>query len=204
MLKSKRFVLVGIIFLLALALTIPFAGLRAQGQSESVTLTVAVPDILRDVFNSQLIGDFESSHPGIKLQVIENSQQIPFPASAGTTTYFEDLQKYANSADVLYVDLGHLNSSLATQAGYFLDLSPLISADSSLKADDFVPSVWQNYQWDKGIWALPISASTLVMTYDPAAFDKPGIAYPSDKWTMDDLASAVRALGQKDASEKVT
>src|SRR5258706_6179413 len=100
----RQFALVGVIVLVVMALTIPLAGLRAQGQAGTVTLTVAVPDLLRDVFNDQLISDFESSHPGIKLSVVSNNQQIPFAAS-GITKYFDEMSKFASSADVLYVDL---------------------------------------------------------------------------------------------------
>ncbi len=201
--SKKRLVLITIILLLIAEFSLPLAVLRAQSPAGTITLTVGVTDFMRDIFNDQLIHDFEASHPGIKLNVVSNSQQIPF-ASSGTDKYFEALQKFASAADVLYVDLNHLNSPLATQAGYFLDLAPLIAVDSSFNADDFLAPVWQNYRWDNGTWALPVSASAWVLVYDPAAFDKAGLAYPNARWTMDDLAAAVRALGQKDADGHVT
>src|SRR5262249_39185530 len=70
--------------------------------------------------------------------------------------------------------------------------------------DDFYPAVWQSFQWDKSIWALPTSANVIVMTYKPSAFDKAGIAYPTEKWTRDDMIDAANKLAQKDANGAVT
>src|SRR5258708_5865676 len=197
----KWLVIVGLL-VAVIAPTSALSGTHAQAQ-QVVTVTVSVTDFMRDMFTDKLISDFESSHPGIKLNIVSNNDQVPFAAN-GTDKYFEALQKLSSSADVIFVDLGRLNSSLATQGGYFLDMAPLVSADSSMRPDDFVPAIWANYQWDKGIWALPTSASTFVLAYDPAAFDRAGIPYPSGKWTLDDLANAAHGLVQKDASGKVT
>ncbi len=199
----KRFSLITLMSILILA-AIPVAGLRAQGQNP-VTLTVAVTDFMRDLFDQRLIADFEASHPGIKLNVVSSSidDTIPFAVS-GTSAYFQAMEKLSNAADVIYVDVTRLNSPLATQAGYFLDLAPLVASDSTLNTDDFVPSIWRSYQWDKGIWAFPFAASSYILAYDPAAFDKAGLAYPNAKWTIDDLANAARTLGEKDATGKVT
>src|SRR5262249_50323249 len=43
-----------------------------------------------------------------------------------------------------------------------------------------------------------------VLTYDPEAFDKAGIAYPSEKWSLADFVSVVNKLSLKDSNGKVT
>jgi len=95
-------------------------------------------------------------------------------------------------------------SAEATRAGYYLDLMPLANEDKTLNPDDFFPSIWQSFQWDNGLWAMPFSADAFVLSYNPDAFDRAGIAYPNDKWTIDDLSDAVRKLAVKGADGKVT
>jgi ABC-type glycerol-3-phosphate transport system substrate-binding protein len=200
---NRRFILTILVVITTLLTIIPLATLRAQSGGNVVTITLAVSDFMRDMFAEKLIADFEAAHPNIKVNVVTSSQEVPLLAN-GQDKYFEALQKLASAADVLFVDLGQLNSTAATRAGYFLDLAPLVQEDKTLNADDFFSMVWQFYQWDKGIWALPVSANAIGMVYDPAAFDKAGLAYPNGKWTLDDLANAARKLTQKDTDGKVT
>jgi ABC-type glycerol-3-phosphate transport system substrate-binding protein len=89
-------------------------------------------------------------------------------------------------------------------AGYYLDLAPLIADDPALAVEDFFPTVWASFQWDKGTWGIPFSADTYILTYDSTAFDDAGIAYPSASWTLDDVILAARALVQKDEQGNVT
>jgi ABC-type glycerol-3-phosphate transport system substrate-binding protein len=84
-----------------------------------------------------------------------------------------------STADVIYVDASSLTAE-ATQAGYFLDLMPLVMNDPGINAADFIPAAWQSFQWDNGFWALPLSTDAVILTYDPAAFDEAGLAYPNE------------------------
>src|SRR5260370_40140965 len=95
-------------------------------------------------------------------------------------------------------------SEEAARAGYFLSLKPLGDADTELKPDDFLPTLWQSYQWDQGIWALPFAADPYVLTYSPSAFDAAKMPYPVNQWTLDDLTNAVRQLSTNDNNGEVT
>src|SRR5579871_3863458 len=183
------------------------AGSGLSATESSVQLTVAVPSFLSSLFTDRLISEFENAHPGVTVSLVKLDANIP-PASAGLDKHFQAVQQYTSSADVLYVaSTPYLNNSSivseeATRAGYFLDLKPLADADTELKPDDFLPALWQSYQWDQGIWALPFAADPYVLTYSPSAFDNAKIAYPNDQWTLDDLVKAIDTLSQKDASGK--
>jgi ABC-type glycerol-3-phosphate transport system substrate-binding protein len=67
-----------------------------------------------------------------------------------------------------------------------------------MPSSDFYPAVWEAYQWDGGFWAVPALAAPLVLIYKPEAFDAAGLAYPTENWTMDDIAEAARALATSD------
>lgn len=185
-----------------IGMTFPLGSIRAA-QAEPIILQLAVSNFQEDAINDAVLQEFYARVPGVKVQLVRADNGFADPAQAGLTTYFESVSKYVASADVLNVDESAISPS-ATQAGYYLDMSPLIAEDTSLAQDDFFPAAWQSYQWDKGTWALPYAISPLVFTYDPKAFDDAGMAYPSEQWTLTDLVDAARKLTQKDAQGKVT
>ncbi len=174
----------------------------AQAQDGRAVIQMSVPQFMRQIVSDQLISDFESANPGIKVNVLANDSNSG-SAADGIDAMLTAEQAYASTADVLFVD----NSTLAvqaTRAGYFLDMSPLTSSDLTLNSDDFLPAVWQSFQWDNGIWALPVSTDVIVLTYNPAAFDAIGLAYPNERWTIDDIDNAARKLAVVDPSGAVT
>ena len=191
--QKKWFLLVAFILLIA-----PFASLSAQDQP---TISVALPSMMKSVVENGLFSDFENAN-GVKVYVNYTDAGTP-PASADMGAYLDAIADYAAAADVLYVDANQF-SPAATRAGYLLDLSPLTSADSSLNPDDFVPAAWNSVQWDNGVWALPVTVDITMLIYDPAAFDRAGLAYPNERWTIDDLANAAKALTQYDANGSVS
>jgi ABC-type glycerol-3-phosphate transport system substrate-binding protein len=181
---------------------VPLATLRAQ--SSAAIISVAVPNFMRDTLTDQLLGEFENQHPDVKVNVVRYDSSIP-GLTGGLDNHLAAVQTFTSTADVLYIDSQRLSiSPAATRAGYFLDLTPIVNEDTTLNVDDFYPAIWQSFQWDKGIWALPLAANTTIMSYDPAAFDAAGLAYPSERWTLDDLINAVNKLAQKDSSGAVT
>ncbi len=184
---------------------VPSSTFHAQSQTpdNTIILSLAVPPgPFRNVINdNNILQPFEAANPGIKVNLVD-AASIPF-ATNGLQAHFDALTTYANSADVLYVTQSAV-STAATRAGYFLDLSSLIASDSSFDSSDFYPALWQSYQWDRGTWALPIDSTLLVLGYDPAAFDKAGLNYPTDQWTLADLINAINKLTQKDTNGNVS
>jgi ABC-type glycerol-3-phosphate transport system substrate-binding protein len=197
----QRRLLLFLTTLLALIIGIvPMAA--AQAQDGTTTIQLSVPQFMRQIISDQLISDFETANPTIKVNVLSNDNNGG-EAASGVDALLTSAQAYASTADVLFVDNSNL-SVQATRAGYYLDMTPLTSSDTALNVDDFIPGVWQSFQWDNGIWALPVSTDIIILTYDPAAFDKIGLAYPNERWTMDDLDKATRKLAVVDPSGAVT
>jgi ABC-type glycerol-3-phosphate transport system substrate-binding protein len=87
---------------------------------------------------------------------------------------------------------------------YYAKFLAIVSGDSSLNPDDFFPAAWKSFQWDRGIWALPANLTPQILIYHADAFDKAGLAYPNENWTLDDFAHAAHALAVQDAQGKVT
>ncbi|MBZ0295123.1 MAG: extracellular solute-binding protein [Anaerolineae bacterium] len=188
---------------LRILLLVALAGVLAiplSAQDNAVTITLAVSDFSQDAFETA-VAEFEAQHPNIKVQIVPTNANVA-SASNNLESHLSDLEDYASSADVLLVSQDTV-SLAGTQAGYFLNLSPLTSADPTLNADDFVPQAWQSFQWDRGVWALPLTVDVYILVYDPTAFDEAGLPYPDPSWTLDDFAFAVRTLTTTDADGEV-
>jgi ABC-type glycerol-3-phosphate transport system substrate-binding protein len=181
---------------LAVSALLPLSATRAQAQG-TTPLVVSVPSLWEDVLTPELLAEFEAQHSGVDVVVTFSETTFFGFGAAGSTVddRLDDTEELVVSADVLYVDPSTLAAE-DTQAGYFLDLAPLVMNDPAMNVADFVPAAWQSYQWDNGIWALPLSVDVILLTYDPVAFDEAGLAYPNERWTIDDFANAARRLTQ--------
>ncbi|MBZ0300219.1 MAG: extracellular solute-binding protein, partial [Anaerolineae bacterium] len=188
-------------FLFGMFLLMVSLPLAAQGTA--MTISLAVPEFVKDAFSPQLLAQFEAQHPGVRVNLISSTLAgAAASASSNIDAHLEDLEKYVTSADVLLVDNNNLSLE-GTRAGLFMDLSPLANADSTLNSADFLPQAWQSFQWDRGIWALPVSADVVLLLYNPTAFDEAGLTYPNASWTLDDFAHAARALTKTNADGTV-
>lgn len=195
---SKQRWLSGLVVVLLLVV-IP---VTAQGD---IVLQVTLPNFLRPSMNDTVFQQFETDHPGVLVEVVYtgfDSLTLPLPAD-DLTGYLDELQSYVSMGDVVAVQNGNMAVE-GTRAGYFLDLSPLTSADITLDVDDFLPAVWQSFQWDNGVWALPVSADVVTVVYDQQVFDEKGLAYPTANWTVEDFAFAADALAERDENGNVT
>jgi ABC-type glycerol-3-phosphate transport system substrate-binding protein len=200
-LQRRSFIAV-LLAILAITAMIPLATLQAQ-TTNKVVVSLVVSNFNADIYSDKLLNDFRTAHPNIDVTLVKYDPSIP-GETGGQDAYFTALGNYVNAGDVLTISNRVPITPAATSAGYFLDMMPLANSDTSLNIDDFYPQIWNAYQWDKGLWALPLNADALIMSYDPAAFDKVGIAYPDAKWTVTDIVNAADKLTQKDPSGKVT
>ena len=165
-----------------------------MAQDGEVVITLAVSEFLKDAFSDELLAQFEAANPGVQVELVTSTiGGAVSPASADIEEHLQGLQDYAQSADVLLVNSESM-SIHGIRAGFFMDLSPVVNADPDLNPEDFLPAAWQSFQWDRGIWALPVAADVMLLLYNPTAFDEAGIAYPSEGWTLEDFAIAARAL----------
>lgn len=180
-----------LMFGLVIALTSIVSVTMAQDGITRITLSVT--DNLQDILENGILEEFYATHPNVEV-VIEATGGGRFGRGGGGVS-LTDVEETMQYADVALVNSSQV-SIQSTRADLFLDLSPLASADPSLFTDDYYFAVWQSYQWDNGIWALPVGVDPIVMMYSPEDFDLLGLPYPAEWWTIADLADSVRQLAQ--------
>ncbi|MBI5927735.1 MAG: extracellular solute-binding protein [Chloroflexi bacterium] len=188
-------------FLLAVMLMVSVLPNFAAHAQNGTTISLAVPSFWKNLITEDFLNDFESQY-GVDVYVTYVDAGFT-SASSDIATHLDEGQDYVSQADVVYLDDSILTPE-RTRAGYFLDLAPLIAGDGSLDTSDFYRAALQSFQWDAGTWGLPTSLDVILMTYDTAAFDEAGLAYPTSAWTLADFANAARVLSQVDASGTVT
>lgn len=182
---------------------VALSGLRASFAAQSsTTITIAVPDNQRELYSDTVLPEFTKANPNIKVQVVV--QTLP----SGNVTndagaWLDSVQKFVSQADVVLVRSNDVAPE-ASRNGYYLNLQPLVASDTALNASDFYPNVLRAFQWDDGMWALPIATDVTILTYDPAAFDAAGLSYPTPQWTLKDLINAATKLTVKDSAGTVT
>jgi ABC-type glycerol-3-phosphate transport system substrate-binding protein len=178
------------VILSALMMVIGLVPTMAQ---DTVTLSIAVPEFLLDGFPEEALAGFEAQH-NIKVHIKASTQSLSFVPSIDVDSYFDDMEGYASEADILMVSSASQINTEVTRAGILLDLSPLILSDPTFNTDDFYFPVWQSFQWDGGIWGVPMVADVIGIAYQPDIFDQNNMPYPDSWFSPADVDIALREL----------
>ena len=73
-----------------------------------------------------------------------------------------------------------------------MDLKPYLPPGWKTERDSY-PKVFEAFQAGKGLYAMPVVFSPLVVCYNKALFDRSGVPYPDASWTWESLvANAAR------------
>jgi multiple sugar transport system substrate-binding protein len=97
--------------------------------------------------------------------------------------------------DVQYVFTNQVRRFIAQ--GAFLDLNPFVTR-YGLDLRDFYPNLFAPLEFEKdgvqGLYGIPTNAAPEVVFYNKHMFDRAGLGYPTDEWTLEDMRAAARKL----------
>ncbi len=196
---SKIFLFLAILFMATIAIFFDELGSSLPIlRGDKIVLTVQPPlDLGGHVFDG-----FEAAHPNVTVRVKRSGSDFLGPEYMSLEDHLQAGRDYIGSADVVYVSSGHISAE-TSRAGYLLDLQPLIQADKTMSEDRYQSNLLRAFQWDGGVWALPVSARILTLFYRPEAFDTASVPYPNANWQWHDLIHAARQLATFDPEGKV-
>ncbi|QPC83285.1 extracellular solute-binding protein [Phototrophicus methaneseepsis] len=187
-------ILAGLLCLFAWAVIVP-----VQAQNP-VTITVGMASFYQDLLKTP-IENFNAAHEDIQIQLTEAS--LPYyGAGIDAETYLDDLSAAVSEADIFFAQSSQL-PLVATRSGYILDIAPLVTADTSLNPSDFYGSMWRAFQWEGGMWAMPMTGDVIGILYDQDAFDEANLPYPGESWSMIDMETAAREFATYDENGDV-
>jgi len=78
-----------------------------------------------------------------------------------------------------------------------LDLGPFMKK-YNIDPKDFWPALYPYMEYKGKIYGLPPNCGPFVLFYNKKMFDEAGVAYPTEKWTWNDLLEAAKKLTKKD------
>jgi multiple sugar transport system substrate-binding protein len=137
---------------------------------------------------------FEASHPGYKIEIWHQPWD----------DYFTKLKTLWAGGDATQIPdvlfLWPTPSYAAT--GVLEDLTSYIEK-SKYDLKDYWPALLESASYDGKVYGLPRDISVEALYYNKAIFDEAGVAYPTDKWTWDDLRAAAKKLSVIEANGRV-
>jgi len=181
-------------FAILVLLVVPalvFAGGQKETKGGKVTISVMKYADETDIGkvkgykgpSDKLIAIFMEKHPNIEVKPIYLNEKY-YP------TYTIKLAA-GEAPDLVWMGVGFLG--FAGQ-GAFLDLSKRIKSDKSFNLDAIFPAILDMYKYKGHLYGVPDAVTTNVVAYNKAIFDKAGMAYPKDNWTVDDMVAKAKKL----------
>ncbi|MEO8609337.1 MAG: sugar ABC transporter substrate-binding protein [Chloroflexota bacterium] len=177
--NKKRFL---IALLLGLVVLLTSGVMQAQDTKTITYMMWGSPEELA-VWQT-IVDEFQKQNPGITVNVDVSDWE----------SYWDKLRTlYAGGTppDVFAMD-APLYPDWQSR-GVLLNLQPYLDKDPTF-LDGFYPVTLEAYKRDDGYYGLPRDFQTITLFYNKDMFDAAGVAYPTDKWTLDDLKTAAKAL----------
>lgn len=143
----------------------------------------------------EMLGDFNSSHPGIQVFYVpdpeDKAEKLSADFAAGTGP---DL--LSGCCDFF---------SAWAEAGYLLDLRPYVETDLPENViEDWSTSQYNALFTSNGLqYALPMYHGALALFYNKDLFDAAGVAYPTERWTYTEYLDAMKKLTVREGSRTV-
>ena len=144
-------------------------------------------------FDDEVLRDFEQIYDNVTI-VIGSQTEGPLSGSITNNSLEEHLdatEEYMSSADVVYVTSENFSLE-SVRAGYYLNLTPLINADTDLVESDFYRNSWDSFSFDNNKWAIPVGITLLSAVYNSELFSAESISVPPTGWTIYSLNTAVK------------
>ena len=134
---------------------------------------------------AQLKGDFESSHPGITLNL------LVLPEDQVRDKVTTDISTGAGQFDL--VTIGMYEVPLWAKNNWIDEIGPTLQQDASYDYNDLFPSILKGLQYDGKLYAAPFYGESSALMYRKDLFQKAGLEMP-DKPTWDQVADFANKL----------
>ena len=126
---------------------------------------------------------------------------------AENTPWSQFRQKYlAQAAGGALPDLFYIHFSWAQdliKSGTLIPLDDYIAKQPDFNMDDFTAPSLISYKRDGKLWVVPYDEGPGILFYNKDIFDKAGVKYPDDSWTMDTLKETAAKLTSGEGQNKV-
>lgn len=154
--------------------------------AEQVTLNVMGWHDFNSAQWKELVAAFNAEHPDIKLELspagrLDQTEKLYLMLAGGSPV------------DVVWTDAAIIVQY--AQADLLEELSPYI-AKSSLDLTNYPPGGFHENTYAGGLYAFPSETMTYLFFYNQDLFDRAGVAYPNNDWTVDEFLDIARQINR--------
>jgi polyol transport system substrate-binding protein len=158
---------------------------KPAGSGVSGTVSVAMVGNPQMKTLEQLKGDFESSHPGITLNLLvlpENQVRDKVTTDIAT-----------NAAQFDLVTIGMYEVPLWAKNNWLEEVGTTLQADANYDYNDVIPSIRKGLEYSGKLYAAPFYGESSALFYRKDILQKANVQMP-DKPTWDQVAAAAKAV----------
>src|SRR5229473_3096249 len=166
-------------------------GAGGGGGARQTTITLAAVDNPSMADLKKLLSDFESSHSGIKVNV------VTLPEDVLRQQVTQDVA--ANSGRYDLFTIGTYEVPLWAKKGWIENLSPYIAKDPSYAPDDLIPGIRGALSYNSNLYAVPFYGESSMLMYRKDLLQAAGVTMP-DHPTWDQVAAAAKAVNSSSVS----
>src|SRR3989454_10450017 len=177
--------------LIALAGAACSGGAGGGGGSSASTITLAAVDNPSMADLKKLVPDFESSHSGIKVNI------VTLPEDQLRQQVTQDVAAKSGRYDLFTI--GTYEVPLWAKKGWIENLSPFIAKDSSYDAADLIPGISGALSYQNNLYAVPVYGESSMLMYRKDLLSAQGITL-SDHPTWAQVAAVARAVHRSSVS----
>ncbi len=134
----------------------------------------------------ELIGSYEKSHPGKRVELIPVGKQSDHMAKLSTAF------AAGNPPDLFILNFRRFGQFAGR--GALAPLAKMMSADGRYKAEEFYPQAVEAFDFQGTQYCLPQNVSSLVVYYNRKLFKDAGVDEPKDGWRFSEMLTAAQKL----------
>ncbi|HEY7029788.1 MAG TPA: sugar ABC transporter substrate-binding protein [Thermomicrobiales bacterium] len=128
-------------------------------------------------------------------------------AAENTSPFSDYLPKYTTQAaggklpDIMYTQFSWAQQFI--QNDLFIAVDDYIAKQPDFNLPDFTPQSLVSYKYQDKLWGVPYDEGPANLYYNRDLFDKAGIGYPDETWTLDSLKDAALKLTSGEGGDKI-
>ncbi|TMD72164.1 MAG: sugar ABC transporter substrate-binding protein, partial [Chloroflexi bacterium] len=153
------------------------------GGTSTVTLGSVDNPSMTDL--KKLVPDFESAHPGIKVNI------VTLPEDQIRQQVTQDVATQSGRFDLFTI--GTYEVPLWAKLGWLQDLAPYIAKDSAYAPDDLIPGIKTAVSYQNDLYAVPFYGESSMLMYRKDLLAAKGITMP-DHPTWAQVADAANKV----------
>src|SRR2546425_5283337 len=175
--------ILGLVIALAAVACSGGAGGGRGGSASTITLAAVDKPSMADL--KKLVPDFESSHSGIKVNIVN------LPEDQLRQQVTQDVAAKSGRYDLFTI--GTYEVRLWAKKGWIEHVTPYIAKDSSYAPDDLIPGIKTALSYKNDLYAVPFYGESSMLMYRKDFLAAKGVTMP-DHPTWDQVAAAAKAV----------